>query len=77
MPNAISKRFHRSAAKIRLSFVEWKICSGKSGEFHLEALYCLAGGQEGKNLCTQPEDTEFLIITGGWSSYLGIKTVTT
>lgn len=77
LPIAMSKRFYRSAAKMRLSFVELKICLGKAEQFHLEALYHSAGDNGGKNSCTQPEDTEFLILSGVWSSYIGIKTITT
>lgn len=77
LPIAMFKRFYRSAAKMRLSFVELKICLGKAEQFHLEALYHSAGDNGGKNSCTQPEDTEFLILSGAWSSYIGIKTITT
>lgn len=44
--------------------MELKICLGNSGQFHLEALYCSAADEKGKNVCTEPDDSEFLIFTG-------------
>lgn len=47
----LSKMSHKSAPKMRLSFVELVISLGMAGQFNLEAFYPSAGGKRQGNSC--------------------------